>query len=90
VSDADHWCGACPACCVEPPEDDYSDGDGCEPVALEGRKKGGTDAAVLVEIDGADHWLPLSETEVEKVGGRFSDRVRVTIPTWLARDRGLA
>ena len=60
-----------------------------EPETFEGERKTATDAAILVDIDGDEHWLPLSQVEVEKVGGRFSGKVRVTMPYWLAIEKGL-
>jgi hypothetical protein len=52
-----------------------------------------TGAAVLVSDDGEEKsavWLPLSQVEIEakpaKVGG---NEVMVTLPTWLAQERGL-
>jgi hypothetical protein len=59
-------------------------------VTVEGRRKGATADAILVEIDGEDHWLPSSQIVVVKSGGRFSDLVHVTMPAWLAEDRGIA
>lgn len=46
--------------------------------------------AVLVSDDGEEAgacWLPLSEIEIEVLRGR---RVSVTMPAWLADDRGLS
>ena len=51
-----------------------------------------TDKAVLVEIDGDKEWIPISQIrdasvdldELEK-----GDPVTITIPEWLAEEKGL-
>ena len=48
-----------------------------------------TTAAIMVSDDGErEHacWLPLSETEVNERKGAIAE---ITIPEWLAKDRGL-
>ncbi|MCA2013480.1 hypothetical protein LCM17_18460 [Cereibacter sphaeroides] len=48
-----------------------------------------TDRAILVSEDGDEFeavWLPLAEIEVNKRRGAIAD---VSIPDWLAADRGL-
>lgn len=48
-----------------------------------------TDDALLVEVDGEDVWLPKSQV-LDRSGLREAGDVGcVTIPRWLARDRGL-
>ncbi len=52
-----------------------------------------TAAAVLVSDDGEEKsavWLPLSQVEIEAKPGRPGGReVLVTLPQWLATDKGL-
>lgn len=61
-----------------------------------------TDSAVLVSDGRTDHkpqWLPLSQVEVEETGRTehvwnddrrsYAPVVKVTLPEWLARDKGL-
>lgn len=47
-----------------------------------------TDLAILVTEDGGKtkHWLPKSQIEYEITG----ESVEVTLPVWLAREKGLA
>lgn len=51
---------------------------------------GQTDAAILVQYEGEEVWIPksqiLSDSQVEFVG----DRGILAIPRWLADDRGVA
>jgi predicted DNA-binding ribbon-helix-helix protein len=68
----------------------YEDDERNEEMSFDGERKASTDMAMLVDIDGSEVWLPLSETEIEKTGGKFSSAVRVTIPRWLAEQKDLA
>lgn len=48
-----------------------------------------TERAILVSDDGDDEkavWLPLSQIEVERQSGGFAT---VTVPEWLAKNKGL-
>jgi hypothetical protein len=49
------------------------------------------DRAILVQEDfGSEKvWLPRSEIEIEYVGGQRSDTAKITMPEWLAIDKGL-
>lgn len=48
-----------------------------------------TDKAVCVTDDGKrEVWLPLSQIEIERKPGT-TDLYEVTLPTWLAKDKGL-
>jgi len=54
-----------------------------------------TEAAVRVEIDGEEVWLPKSkidweESALDEDGVSIGDRGQLGIPRWLAEDRGLA
>ena len=47
-----------------------------------------TDKAILVSIDGEKEnskWLPKSQIEIHKEG----NKTEITLPEWLAKDRGL-
>lgn len=51
-----------------------------------------TARAIYVSDDaGAEHgvWLPKSQCEFERLGGNMDDTVLVTLPIWLAREKGL-
>lgn len=47
-----------------------------------------TDSAILVTDDGGKtkHWLPKSQIEFERLDNGL---VEVTMPTWLAREKGI-
>ena len=51
-----------------------------------------TDMAILVEIDGNEYWLPLSQlgddSELGEDSGRGEDG-SVFVPEWLAAEKGL-
>lgn len=51
--------------------------------------KASTPKAILIEVDGEEHWIPRSQlldgTDVDDVG----DEGKIVIPKWLADDRGL-
>ncbi len=61
-----------------------------ETVELQARCLRETDAALLVEIDGEEHWLPKScvadHSEVFEEG----DDGILVVAEWVAKDRGLA
>lgn len=41
-----------------------------------------TDAGMIVDVGGTEHWLPKSEIEIV-------DEYTIAMPEWLAYDRGL-
>jgi hypothetical protein len=47
-----------------------------------------TDSAILVECDGEEVWLPLSQIEWDGDAER-GDTITVSMPEWLAEDKGL-
>lgn len=47
-----------------------------------------TEDAILLQVNGADYWLPKSQIEYE--GQRDDTDVKVTLPDWLAEDKGLS
>jgi len=47
-----------------------------------------TEDAILLQVNGADYWLPKSQIEYE--GQRDDTEVKVTLPDWLAEDKGLS
>lgn len=46
-----------------------------------------TDAAVLVECEGDEYWLPLSQ--IDFCGERGDTDVPISLPEWLGRDKGM-
>lgn len=59
-------------------------------VELTAREKRRTDKAICINASGekgADVWLPLSKVEVQKTGN--GSLVILTLPEWLAIDKGL-
>lgn len=62
-----------------------------EDVEVEGIFLVETDAAVLLEIEGEEVWLPKSQVFAGLEGDEErGDDVIVTIPAWLAEKKGLA
>lgn len=50
-----------------------------------------TARAVLIEIDGAEHWIPFSQiAEGAEDLNEGEEGVSFSIPRWLAEERGLA
>lgn len=47
-----------------------------------------TDAAVLIACEGDEHWLPLSQ--IDFCGERGDTDVPISLPEWLADDKGLS
>ncbi len=47
-----------------------------------------TDSAILVEYDGEEVWLPLSQIEWDGDAEK-GDSITVTMPEWLAEEKGL-
>jgi hypothetical protein len=50
-----------------------------------------TDAAILVEYDGDEIWIPVRLVEeYDYVWNDLVDKeIEITIPTWLAKDKGM-
>ena len=46
-----------------------------------------TDDAILIECDGQEEWLPISQ--IDFAGERGDTDVEITLPDWLAEERGL-
>jgi len=63
-----------------------------EPVKIEGCTIGRDSAsgkAVLVEIDGTQHWLPYSQiNKITRTTSKGCDSLEIT--AWIAREKGLA
>lgn len=47
-----------------------------------------TEDAILLQVNGAEYWLPKSQIEYD--GQRDDTGVKVTLPDWLAEDKGLS
>jgi len=72
-------------------------GDGAEPMGMKSDlvdvavlRIAETEKAILVSDDGEREgavWLPKSQVEIEN--GGLANHVTVTLPEWLARDKGL-
>jgi hypothetical protein len=62
-----------------------------EPYLLEGEFKYQTDLAILVNDGDNDHWIPKSQIEEDIDWGSLDkgDDIQVTIPEWLAEEKGL-
>lgn len=48
-----------------------------------------TDSSMLCRIDGADYWIPRSQVDESSEIEELGDEGNLTIPEWLAVDRGL-
>jgi hypothetical protein len=48
-----------------------------------------TDKAMLVELDGDDHWLPLSQVSEPETFEEGDEDVTVSITEWIAEQKGL-
>ena len=48
-----------------------------------------TDKAMLVEIDGEDVWLPLSQVDNPSRFDEHDEDITVSITSWLANEKGL-
>lgn len=48
-----------------------------------------TEAALLVEIDGEEIWLPKSHCQFDPEEPGVGEDVTVTMPRWLAKAKGL-
>lgn len=65
-------------------------GLGMETIDVEGDVIRITDDAVLIDVDGVgDVWFPLSQIAVEPAPPVKDETVTVTMPTWMAKDRGI-
>ena len=60
-----------------------------EMLSFQGEQRASTDAAVLVDIEGEELWLPRRYVEIKKTGGKFSKEIEIEMPRWLAEHRGL-
>lgn len=49
-----------------------------------------TDYAILVAVDGIEAWLPKSEIEWPDNDPERGDEIKISVPEWLAEDRGIA
>lgn len=57
----------------------------------EGLVEATTDLAVLIDIDGDEVWLPLSQCIFDDDEEPYEGvEITVTIPEWLAKEKGLA
>ena len=45
--------------------------------------------AILVDIDGEDHWIPVSQLDDETQVSAAGDCGLLVISTWIAKQRGL-
>jgi len=53
--------------------------------------KASTDKAVLILVDGEEYWIPKSQIgDLYENEGRFATGGSLTIPEWLAEEKGLA
>lgn len=48
-----------------------------------------TDAAILVEINGEEHWIPQSQIDDDSEVWKKGDEGRLVISEWLAEKKGL-
>ena len=48
-----------------------------------------TDAALLCEIDGAEHWIPRSQISPESEVDAAGDEGTLVVTEWIAAQRGL-
>lgn len=46
-----------------------------------------TDQAVLVEYEGKEYWLPLSQVEIQQLN--IETDVEITVPIWLLEKNGM-
>jgi hypothetical protein len=49
-----------------------------------------TDAAILVRIDGEEHWIPQSQVSDDSEVWQEGDEGRLVVSQWIAMQKGLA
>lgn len=47
-----------------------------------------TDRAILVDYDGVEEWLPLSQVEIIEADTIDGGQIAIEIPFWLAKKKG--
>ena len=61
--------------------------DGTTYITVTGEILQETDAAILISCEGEEYWLPISQ--IEYVGGKGDGDVAISVPEWLADEKGL-